>query len=651
MQVQGDALRAETSYLIIRLREGFMTPERFGRIRTVYETAWEMDAVAREAFLQRECQDDAELRKEVEHLLEAREHLPEWLAGPLLAPAGPLFEALAKTVPGMEGRRLRGYKLIREIGRGGMGTVYLAERADGAYRKQVAIKVVRAEKDNREILERFRQEREILASLDHSNIARLLDGDSTDEGLPYFVMEFVDGQPIIRWCDERKLNVGQRLELFRSVCAAVQYAHQRLVVHRDLKPSNILVTEDGTVKLLDFGIAKVLDRTSGGDVPATLSMVKAMTPEYASPEQLKGESISTLTDVYSLGVVLYELLTGQRPFHLAKATFNEVVRIISEEEPTRPSEVVTRDHLLDVDDETRPRESMRDAGAGDLDRLRNRLRGDLDSILLTALRKEPARRYSSVEALSEDLRRHLNHLRVNAREDTLWYRTAKFVRRNSGGVTAAAVIALFSVASVFTMLWELRVALDAARDVLPARRLFAPQLVLWICLTSASLTGVAYGLRARLPRVAGALAGGLVMAIIRLLGLRHAYAMGWWSTRFISDADPVSVFSAPMLLIVFTVAVAVFLLVAWRLVRRFGWKGQVLLLASLAVWTPLKERLVYDQFMQVIHAPFELLPVMTDMAFWAAGLFMGYATMRLVAGPARRDLLARTGPLKADPGL
>jgi len=240
-----------------------MTPERLGRIRTVYEAAWELDAPARETFLQRECLDDADLRKEVEHLLGAREHLPEWLAGPLLGPAGPVFEAMAKAAPGMEGRQLRGYKLIREIGRGGMGTVYLAERDDGAYRKQVAIKIVRAEKDNREILERFRQERDILASLDHPNIARLLDGDSTDEGLPYFVMEFVDGQPIIRWCDERKLNVGQRLELFRSVCAAVQYAHQRLIVHRDLKPGNILVTEDGTVKRSISAFAKVLDMAPG----------------------------------------------------------------------------------------------------------------------------------------------------------------------------------------------------------------------------------------------------------------------------------------------------------------------------------------------------------------------------------------------------
>jgi eukaryotic-like serine/threonine-protein kinase len=281
------AARGETG-VAAAVAHGPMTPERLGRIRTIYETAWGKDAAARETFLQRECQDDADLRKEVKHLLGARDHLPEWLAGLLLGAAGPVFDAMAKAASGMEGRHLRGYKLIREIGRGGMGTVYLAERADGTYYRQVAIKVVRAEKGNREILERFRQERDILASFDHPNIARLLDGGSTDEGLPYFVLEFVDGQPILRWCDERKLNVAQRLELFRSVCAAVQYAHQRLVVHRDLKPGNILVTKDGTVKLLDFGIAKLLDTVPTGDPPATITMMPLMTPHYASPEQVKG---------------------------------------------------------------------------------------------------------------------------------------------------------------------------------------------------------------------------------------------------------------------------------------------------------------------------------------------------------------------------
>ena len=387
-----------------------MTPERLRRIRAVYEAALELGPALREAFLERECQTDGDLRSEVERLLGARERLPEWLAGPLLGPAGPVLDAMTKATPGMEGRQLRGYELIREIGRGGMGTVYLAERTDGTFHKKVAIKIVRAEKNNSEILERFRREREILASLDHPNIARLLDGGSTEEGLPYFVMEFVDGQPIHRWCDERKLNVGQRLELFRNVCAAVQYAHQHLVVHRDLKPGNILVTADGTVKLLDFGIAKLLDTAPTGELPATITMMRLMTPEYASPEQVKGKAITTLTDVYSLGMVLYELLTGHRPYRLLSAAMHEVARMISEEEPTRPSDVVSTTEAGQEGERGKQPitpKAVSEVREGDPNRLRKRLQGDLDSILLTTLRKEPARRYSSVEAFSDDLRRHL----------------------------------------------------------------------------------------------------------------------------------------------------------------------------------------------------------------------------------------------------
>src|SRR5215470_93951 len=240
----------------------------------------------------------------------------------------------------MEGRQLSGYRLVREIGSGGMGSVYLAERADGTFHRSVAIKLIRPGMNSAEILNRFGREREILASLDHPNIARLIDGGTTEEGLPYFVMEFVDGQPIQRWCDERKLNITQRIELFRSVCAAVQYAHQRLVVHRDLKPGNILVTKDGTIKLLDFGIAKVLDMAPRGDLQPTITMMRVMTPEYASPEQIKGEAITTLADVYSLGVVLYELLTGHRPYNLLSLAMHEIARVVSEEEPARPSDVV-----------------------------------------------------------------------------------------------------------------------------------------------------------------------------------------------------------------------------------------------------------------------------------------------------------------------
>jgi serine/threonine protein kinase len=621
-----------------------MTPERLGRVRAVYEAALQVDSAEIETFLEQQCGGDSECAQQVKRLLAARENIPDWLSKPLLGHAAGIIDS----VRAFDGKELRGYRLIREIGHGGMGCVYLAERADGAYKKQVAVKLIRAGQDNAEIVARFQREREILASLDHPNIARLIDGGSTEEGVPYFVMEFVDGRPIHQWCDQRNLGVSERIAIFRDVCAAVAYAHQHLVVHRDLKPGNILVTGDGTVKLLDFGIAKLLKQERMDELEATATLLKAMTPEYASPEQLKGESISTLTDVYSLGVVLYELLTGQRPFQLEKAAFHEVVRIIAEEEPTRPSEVVTRQPAPDGDHSGRPSESRRGAGAADLDRLRNRLRGDLDSILLTALRKEPARRYSSVEALSEDLRRHLEYLPVNAREDTFWYRAAKFVRRHSGGVTAAALVVLLSLASVVTMYWQLRVALDAARDLLPARKLVAPQLVLWAFVASAELAGAAYLVRARMLRVAGALGGGLVMAIIRMLALRNAHAMGWWSTRFKNDPDPVSVLFGPALLLGYTAAVAMALLVGWRLGRRFGWKGQVVLLAWIAVWAPLRERLIYDQFMQVMHAPLELLPVMTDIAVWATGLLLGYAAMRLVAGPAGADWLARTRLLEPD---
>jgi serine/threonine protein kinase len=294
---------------------------------------------------------------------------------------------LADWSPSMQGRQLSGYELVREIGEGGMGSVYLAERVDGTFRKRVAIKLIRPGMNSAEIVERFRREREILASLDHPNIARLIDGGTTEEDLPYFVMEFVEGKPIDRWCDERKLNITKRLELFHDVCRAVHYAHQRLVVHRDLKPGNILVTADGTVKLLDFGIAKLLSPEQIGDPEATRSLLQIMTPEYASPEQANGCSTTTLSDVYSLGVVLYQLLTGHRPYRLSSLALREIARVISEEEPTRPSVVVALTEerssvegkvLVTPDTASEVRE-------GNPSRLRKRLEGDLDCILLTTL--------------------------------------------------------------------------------------------------------------------------------------------------------------------------------------------------------------------------------------------------------------------------
>jgi len=380
-----------------------MTPEYLSRIRALYEAALTKDAASRAGFLEEQCQGDEALRREVEALLVARQRVPDWLNGPLLgaAPPGPLLR--------MEGRQLSGYTLVREIGRGGMGSVYLGERSDGAFHKQVAVKLVRPGMTGADILGRFRQEREILASLDHPGIARLLDADTTEEGLPYFVMEFVDGQPIDRWCDERKLKVTQRLKLFRAVCDAVEYAHQRLVVHRDLKPGNILVTGDGNVKLLDFGIAKILRPERAGE-ETTRTLARLMTPEYASPEQVNGANITTQTDVYSLGVVLYELLTGHRPYRLLRAAAREMERVIAEEEPTRPSLVVA------TTEERLTPQAVSEVREGDPNRLRKRLQGDLDCIVLTALHKEPLRRYRSVEAFAEDVGRHLDNRPVSARE-------------------------------------------------------------------------------------------------------------------------------------------------------------------------------------------------------------------------------------------
>ena len=273
-----------------------MTPEYLARIRAIYQAALAKDNLERADFLNQVCQGDEAIRQEVDLLLTARQRVPAWLNEPLLA-AARVVETPSGSLPRMEGRQLSGYKLVREIGHGGMGSVYLAERSDGAFRKQVAIKLVQPGVNSANILARFRQEREILASLDHPGIARLLDAATIEEGLPYFVMEFVDGRPIDRWCDEHKLNVTQRLRLFRTVCDTVQYAHQRLIVHCDLKPGNILVTADGHVKLLDFGIAKLLRHEQKGD-ETTRTLMLMMTPEYASPEQVNGNSITTLTDVY-----------------------------------------------------------------------------------------------------------------------------------------------------------------------------------------------------------------------------------------------------------------------------------------------------------------------------------------------------------------
>jgi serine/threonine protein kinase len=412
--------------------------ERWLRVKELFEGAADLTPNERATFLRKECDGDTALRREVESLLDSDAQTDGFIEQPALEMPRDLFPE--RPEDSLVGHQFGAYQVIREIGRGGLGAVYLAARVDDEYRKEVAIKLVRRGLDTEDILRRFRNERQILAQLDHPNIARLMDGGTTADGLPYFVMEYVNGQPITAYCEARSLNPTEKLNLFRKVCAAVTFAHQNLVIHRDLKPSNILVAVDGEPKLLDFGIAKLLGPEEEALAP-TMAGQRVMTPEYASPEQVKGERITTASDVYSLGVLLYELLTGRRPYRLKTRTPDEISRAITTQEPERPSSAVTKvDH---------PQSSI----------LHPRfLRGDLDNIVLMAMRKEPARRYTSVGQFSEDIRRHLAGLPVVARKDTVSYRAGKFVNRHRIGVAAAMLILLSLVGGIIATLIQVRTA-------------------------------------------------------------------------------------------------------------------------------------------------------------------------------------------------
>ena len=314
-----------------------MNTDRWLKVREILNHAISLPAEQRNEYLNKTCVGDQELRAEVDSLLHSHEQAgDEFLNSPAVDLKS--FAAENEVKPSFIGRKIGVYKIVAQIGHGGMGEVYRAVRDDGQYDKQVAIKLVRVGLDTPYMVERFRHERQILASLDHPNIARLYDGGTTEDGIPYLVMELIEGTPIDQYCDEHDLDITERLQLFTQVCAAVQYAHQRLVIHRDIKPNNILVTEDRIPKLLDFGIAKIVDPTGGVET----TLVRPMTPEYASPEQIRGESITTATDVYSLGVVLYRLLTGRSPYPVNTRTPHELAEMICQAEPTRPSSAVLR---------------------------------------------------------------------------------------------------------------------------------------------------------------------------------------------------------------------------------------------------------------------------------------------------------------------
>jgi serine/threonine-protein kinase len=417
-------------------------PARFRKLDEIFAAALERPPTEREAFLDAACAGDADLRREAGRLLAADAGAGEFLERPATVPPG--WASPEEPVPPAP-RRLGPYLLLREIGSGGMGTVYLARRDDEHYERDVAIKILRSGSDDAEAVHRFFAERQILARLEHPGIARLYDGGSTEEGRPFLVMELVDGLPLDEYCDRHGLGIDARLEIFRKVCAAVQHAHQNLLVHRDLKPANILVTEGGEPKLLDFGIAKQL---AGKEIAEdrddlTRTGSRMMTPSYASPEQIKGEPVTTASDVYSLGVVLYELLTGRDPYRGPTGLPHEMARAICEQEPERPSQALFR-HGKDgapVEEIARVRATRPEA-------LRRKLRGDLDTIVLTALRKEPSLRYGTAAELAADLESHRRHEPVAARPDSLLYRTRKLIRRRRGAVAAAAAAVLVLIAFV-----------------------------------------------------------------------------------------------------------------------------------------------------------------------------------------------------------
>ncbi len=338
----------------------------------------------------------------------------------------------------LTGRKLGPYRVVRPIASGGMGSIYLAERADEEFAQRVAIKIVRCGIDSPRLRERFLLERQTLAQLNHPNIARLLDGGTTPDGMPYLVMEYIDGVPIVEYCDRYCLAVAERLELFRTVCLAVHSAHRNLIVHRDLKPDNILVTPDGVLKLVDFGIAKIIDPEEAvHDVTNT----RLLTPEFASPEQVRGEPVTTASDVYSLGVILYDLLTGARPYELGSCSPGEIEHVVCHQIPRKPSTAVTSDG---------------NSRSSTPQRLRRKLQGDLDTIVMMALRKEPDRRYASAAELAQDISRYRDGLPIAARRDTVWYRARKFAGRNKVGVTAAALLAISVASSMVVIAWEAR---------------------------------------------------------------------------------------------------------------------------------------------------------------------------------------------------
>lgn len=413
-----------------------MQPEQWEKVKDVFAAALEEPLALRADLIAELCAGDEAIRGEVESLLAAHEEPDQLLEKNTIN----LAAQLQTGKHAYDGKRFGSYRILREIGRGGMGTVFLAERADGQFKQEVALKIIRQSFADAELEKHFRRERQILASLNHPNIAKLIDGGVSETGELFLAMEFIAGEQLISFAVAHQLAIEERLQLFLKICHAVSYAHQNLVIHRDLKPSNILVSEGGEPRLLDFGLAKLSDPgaiTSGFNSDRTETAFRAFTPAYAAPEQILGRHVTTASDVFSLGVILYELLTNEKPFHFEGKSLDEIIRTVTGGEPSAPSRILKSE----------------DSQAAIQQR---QLRGDLDNITLKALQKDPARRYQSVAEFANDIERHLDHLPVSARPNTLAYRVSRFYQRNQIAVSAAALILLALIGGLAVALWQYR---------------------------------------------------------------------------------------------------------------------------------------------------------------------------------------------------
>jgi serine/threonine-protein kinase len=436
-----------------------MNSEEWSLVKDIFDKALDLPEESRNNFIREQCRGNYKLYSEVESLLNSYDKAGTFIDKGLSLPKEP-----DEDNDPMLGQVVGHYKIIKRLAGGGMGTVYLGERSDQQYLKQVAIKIINPGISHELIIKRFRNERQALANLDHPNIAKLLDGGTTTGGIPYFIMEYIAGERIDIYCNKNKLKIPERLKLFCTICNAVHYAHQNLIVHRDIKPDNIIVTKDGVPKLLDFGIAKVLASHNNDEYiydGLTRPGTWHLTPEYASPEQILGETITTSSDIYSLGVLLYVLLTGHHPYKFHNNSPAELNRIVSGVKPEKPSLVVTKTVEVKTDSGKSivisPEKICRDRNDNPHG-LSKSLAGDLDNIIHMAMRKEPSRRYLSVQQFSEDINRHLNGLPVIARRDTFSYRASKFISRHKIGFASVVLIMFILVAGIAAVLWQAGIA-------------------------------------------------------------------------------------------------------------------------------------------------------------------------------------------------